>query len=142
MRILLTLMVTFCVTIPLHGQQFKCMEMVDLQLGHERAELQRLLAKHHAGLRIDARQFGLPANDFDDVTNLTLRQRRTFRAMFPDLRYPSHGPLMYPRWAFSFMNRLDREDAVSCNPNASSAQNVTSDSATASVLIGSNVNVS
>jgi hypothetical protein len=34
--------------------------------------------------------------------------------MYPNLDYPSSGPLQYPRWAYSLMNRLDREGAVTC----------------------------
>jgi hypothetical protein len=78
----------------------------DAQLVQERAELQTILARH-AVSRIDARDYGLPQNDFDDGTNLTIRQRREFRQLYPDLDYPESGARQYPRWAYRLMNRRD-----------------------------------
>jgi hypothetical protein len=84
------------------------------QFAAERSELDRLLARHHSVARVDGRAYGLPENDLDDATNLTIRQRREFRALAPDLEYLSSGPLQYPRWAFGLMYRLDREKLAGC----------------------------
>jgi hypothetical protein len=91
------------------------------QFAAERAELDQLLARHHSGARVDGRAYGLPENDLDDATNLTIRQRREFRAMAPDIAYPSSGPLQYPRWAFGLMNRIDREAQANCGKNPDQA---------------------
>jgi len=84
------------------------------RLAAERAELDRLLSAHHSGARVDARAYGLPQDDLDDATNLTIRQRREFRAMAPDIDYPSSGALQYPRWAFELMSRIDGERIAGC----------------------------
>src|ERR1700675_586565 len=96
----------------------KCAEDVAAQLRQERAQLQAILGKHNSGQPVDGRAYGLPRNDFDDATNLTVRQRQAFRRMSPDLDYPASGPLQYPRWAFSLMKRLDLEGAVKCGTSA------------------------
>jgi hypothetical protein len=87
----------------------------EAQLAEERAELQTILARH-AAQPIDARAYGLPRDDFDDGTNLTIRQRLAFRQMYPDLDYPTSGPRQYPRWALRLMNRPEsaptRESAL------------------------------
>jgi len=67
--------------------------------------LHAVLDYHEQTHRLDGRVYGLPANDFDDVTNLTLRQRREFRELYPETR--TEGIYQYPRWAYDFMNRLD-----------------------------------
>lgn len=91
------------------------------RLAAERADLDRILALHHSGVRVDGRSYGLPENDFDDATNLTVRQRLEFRALAPDLAYPASGPLQYPRWAYGLMNRLDGERAAACGKNPAAA---------------------
>ena len=48
--------------------------------GDEMAEIAALLKFHYESARLDARNYGLPENDFDDVTMMSLRQRREFRA--------------------------------------------------------------
>ena len=82
------------------------------QRQNERAELKAILALHHGGHPVDGRKFGLPQNDFDDATNLTVRQRQWFRQLNPNLDYPKSGPVQYPRWAFELMTRLDASGAV------------------------------
>jgi hypothetical protein len=104
------------------------------QLAEERQELQTLLARH-AAQRIDARAYGLPRDDFDDVTNLTLRQRRAFRQMYPNLDFPDDGPRQYPRWAYSLMNRLD-------HATAGAPAGTSLDSRSFGLTINANVNVS
>ena len=124
----------------------RCREAIDTQNSQERAELQVLLARHHGGQRIDARTFGLPQNDFDDATNLTLRQRLAFRRMYPHVEYPASGPLQYPRWAYSLMNRQDRQGSVSCGPSAGQSQpedsSAFSQSITPNVVVNANIKVS
>ena len=91
-----------------------CLGAVEARITAERAELDRILARHHGGDRVDGRLYGLPQNDFDDATNLTVRQRVEFRRASPAVSYPKSGPLQYPRWAYSYMNERDREGTVRC----------------------------
>lgn len=51
--------------------------------------------------------YGLPLYDFEDETNLTIRQRQWFRWLNPTLPFRGKGPYQYPRWAYELMNRLD-----------------------------------
>ena len=112
----------------------------------ERADLDRLLALHHSGTRVDGRAYGLPENDFDDATNLTVRQRLEFRAIAPDVAYPAGGPLQYPRWAYGLMNRLDREKLAACdkNPNRAGIESIadTAAAAASSVTVHPDVDAS
>ena len=120
-----------------------CLETIDARLARERTELQAILARHHSGERVDGRLYGLPQNDFDDGTNLTIRQRLEFRRMNPNLDYPTSGRVQYPRWAFTLMNRLDRQGAVSCaSPAQPQEQTGTGFAPTAAPIIGPNINVS
>jgi len=121
-----------------------CLETMDAHLAQERAELQAILARHHSGQWVDGRLYGLPVNDFDDGTNLTVRQRLEFRRMNPSLDYPTSGRVQYPRWAFTFMNRLDRQGAVPCTgaPAQPQAQDGLGLSQPAALVIGPNINVS
>lgn len=121
----------------------KCAEGVAAQLRQERAQLQAILGRHNSGQRVDGRLYGLPRNDFDDATNLTVRQRQAFRRMSPDLDYPTSGPLQYPRWAFSLMNRLDLEGAVQCGTSAGTPGDASRAAPpNPSPTIGPNINVS
>jgi hypothetical protein len=97
----------------------RCLEAVETQLSSERAELDAIFAKHRAGQRVDGRLYGLPENDFDDATNLTVRQRKEFRRLTVGLDYPSSGRLQYPRWAYSYIQERDREGKVPCGSGAS-----------------------
>lgn len=133
------LLVCFAFSQPSSASDRLCVEAVNVRLSNERAELQTLLAQHHSGQRIDGRKYGLKQNDFDDATNLTLRQRQEFRKLYPNLEYPSSGPLQYPRWAFQLMNHRDLAGAISCSGVAvqsAKRRNISS------LLVGSNVNVS
>jgi len=121
----------------------KCAEDVSAQLRQERAQLQTILARHHAGQPVDGRAYGLPRNDFDDATNLTVRQRQAFRRMSSGLSYPTSGPLQYPRWAFSMMNQMDLEGTVKCGDAASTDAGVSGAAViTAAATVGPNLNVS
>jgi Neuraminidase (sialidase) len=132
--------------LPCWGQEAagtRCFSAVDAQLKRERSELQGLLETHHGGQRVDARIYGLPRNDFDDATNLTIRQRLAFRRMNPRLGYPNAGPHQYPHWAFSLMNRRDYEGARDCSQRPSAAApDDEADRVVADLVVGSNVNAS
>jgi hypothetical protein len=73
----------------------------------EQAALAAILDYHERVGRLDGLEYGLPRDDFDDVTNLTLRQRRAFRQLYPESR--TEGIYQYPRWAFALMRKLDDE---------------------------------
>ncbi len=98
-----------------------CLESVESRISAERVVLDDILARHHGGQRVDGRLYGLPQNDFDDATNLTVRQRQEFRRLASELNYPKSGPLQYPRWAYSYMNELDREGKKSCGSGGTGA---------------------
>lgn len=127
-------------------QGARCTEAVDAQLRRERTQLQQILSKHHGGTPVDGRFFGLPEHDFDDASNITVRQRQAFRRMSPTLSYPDRGALQYPRWAFSLMNRQDYEGTVRCGPATAitPAERAIPGAAkiTPTAVIGPNINVS
>ena len=78
---------------------------VEGEIADEREEIRTILEYHALVGRLSALPFGLPDHDFDDPTNLTLRQRRSFRQLYPDT--PAEGKYQYPRWAFELMNKLE-----------------------------------
>src|SRR5262245_28629331 len=49
------------------------------QIADEYLEIEAILDYHHRVQRLGGRDYGLPEDDFDDATNITLRQRRWFR---------------------------------------------------------------
>ncbi len=121
-----------------------CLEMIEARVAAERAELDRILALHHSGRRVDARRYGLPKDDFDDGSNITIRQRREFRRLNPDVRYPTSGPLQYPRWAYDLVESLDLAGAIRCGNAAEESEDVRAERFVAppAVVPGPNVNVS
>ncbi len=72
--------------------------------------LHAVLDFHQNVGRLSGLDYGLPADDFDDSTNLTLRQRRSFRSLYPET--PAHGVYQYPRWAFEFMHKANAAGEV------------------------------
>lgn len=76
----------------------------------EREALASVLRYHETRGRLSGLDYGLPPDDFDDVTNLTLRQRRAFRELYPET--PTTGIHQYPRWAFALMRKLDETGQV------------------------------
>jgi hypothetical protein len=123
--------------------QSPCLEAINAELALERSELQTILVRHHGGARVDASHYGLPANDFDDATNLTIRQRQNFRRLYPGLDYPQSGPMQYPRWAYSLMNRLDQDEAAACGYSQTLTEpgSLALDSL-AQLVVNANINVS
>lgn len=98
------------------SNQWRCSEAVQQQLQRELDQLHAVLQQHHNGAFVDGRVYGLPKNDFDDSSNLTIRQRIEFRRMRPSLGYPTSGPVQYPRMAYELMNRRDFENTTACGP--------------------------
>lgn len=71
---------------------WSCMERNDLE------SIKELLWQHKNVERIDASIFGLPADDFDDDSLLTVEERLWYRAerIKADNPLPEHGPIIYP----------------------------------------------
>jgi hypothetical protein len=118
-----------------------CLEAFEERLGLERAELERILAKHTSGAGVDGRIYGLPQHEFDDASTMTVRQRQMFRKLAGNLGYPTSGPLQYPRWAYSYVNRLDTEGKVRCGGDGGVGK---SDGASqySALVVGPNVDAS
>ncbi len=72
---------------------WECMEREDM------GELGDLLQYHNAAGRIDARVYGLPENDFDDTSMLSIAERLFLRDRFnrEGKPLPTEGQRMYPR---------------------------------------------
>ena len=108
--------------------------------------IRAILDYHFLVGHLDGLDYGLPRNDFDDGTILTLRQRRQFRALHPET--PVEGVYQYPRWAFELMRRLDRDGLTVWNGDvveASSLPDVIFPfgvTVPLSVVVSSNVNAS
>ena len=135
---------SICCLQQVSASSLRCSETIDAQIRQERSALQTLLARHHNASRVDARALKLTENDLDDASNLTVRQRLAFRRIYPNLHYPLRGPIQYPRWAYSLMNRMDRQGSVSCGivTNQSKPEDIATQAITPYVLVNANINVS
>jgi len=80
---------------------------IEGQIADEDEEIQSILEYHHTVHRLDGRLYGLPENDFDDATNISLKQRRWFRATYPETS--ASGDYQYPRYAYDLVRRQDLE---------------------------------
>ncbi len=115
------------------------------QIADEMTEIGQLLDFHHHFQRLDGRNYGLPENDFDDATNLSLRQRRAFRELYPDT--PAEGVYQYPRWSYDLMRRLDAEGRSVVDGRIASAPPVSpllawlNPGSPTAFIVGANINV-
>lgn len=98
----------------LRAAEVPCADEVQGRLERERAELREILERHAGGALVDGRLYGLPQWDFDDESNITIRQRQWFHWLNPDMPERGRGPYRYPRWAYDLMNRLDFAGVVVC----------------------------
>lgn len=83
---------------------WECQERAD------RREIRSLLEHHRYVERIDARVFGLPADDFDDQKNLTIPERLFLRAHARDQGWElaTSGPVQYHREARHFLRKIQQ----------------------------------
>lgn len=115
------------------------------QNANEMDEIRQILDFHYHFQRLDGRNYGLPENDFDDATNISLRQRRAFRQLYPDTT--AEGIYQYPRWAYDLLRRLDAEGTrvvdgrlVSTPPASPFLLPINPENPFA-VIVGANINV-
>ncbi len=110
------------------------------QFADEMAEIGAILDYHHHVAALDGRDYGLPQRDFEDATNLTLRQRRWFRKEYPGT--PEAGICQYPRWAFELMHHLLPPVAATAAAGPAAPSFFAPPPLPFGVTVGANVNVS
>lgn len=124
----------------LHAQGIRCKEEVLAQLQLERKELHAVLEMHQSGKGVDGRIYGLSQDDFNDESDITIRQRQWYRRMNPGMP-PGGGPYQYPRYVYDLMNRLDFMGAAVCEDGSVKIPGYQEPFAPDAPLILANVNV-